>query len=80
MLEELKEKSRVAGVKQTRRAILEGNVRRVFLAQDADTRVTRPIEALCGERGIPVEQVPTMKELGAACGIAVGSAAAAVFA
>ena len=80
MLEELREKSRVAGVKQTRRAILEGNVRRVFLARDADPRVTGPIEALCAERGIPVEQVPSMRELGTACGIAVGSAAAAIFA
>ena len=37
-----------------------------------------PVEELCREKGIAVEHVPSMKELGAACGIAVGSAVAAL--
>lgn len=78
MLSELKNGPRVAGVKQTKRAIGDGRAVRVFLAADADPRVTEPVEELCREKGISVERVPAMKELGAACGIAVGSAVAAL--
>ena len=78
MLEELRQGPRVAGVKQTRRAIQDGKVRRVFLARDADPHVTDPIADLCREKDVPVEREAGMKELGSACGIAVGSAAAAL--
>ena len=80
MLEELKQRSKVAGGKQVRRAVSGGSARRVFLARDAGPKITEPLEELCAQRGVPVEWVPSMKELGAACGIAVGSAAAAIFA
>lgn len=78
MLAELKQGPKVVGVKQTKRAINDGKAARVFLAEDADPRVTEPIAALCGERAIPVERVAQMKELGSACGISVGSAVAAL--
>ena len=78
MLSELKAGSRVVGAKQTKRAIDGASALRVFLARDADPRVTEPIEALCAERGVPVEKGAAMKELGAACGIAVGAAVAAL--
>mgnify|MGYP002230183963 CR=1 FL=1 len=68
------------GVKQTRRAIEDGRAARVFLAEDADPRVTGPVEELCREKDIPVERVSQMKELGSACGIAVPSAVAALLA
>ena len=70
--------SKVVGVKQTKRAVNDGKAARVFLAEDADPRVTAPVEALCAEKQIPVERVPQMKELGSACGIAVPSAVAAL--
>ena len=78
MLAELKQGPKVVGVKQTKRAINDGKAARVFLAEDADPLVTDPIAVLCGERSIPVERVAQMKELGSACGIAVGSAVAAL--
>ncbi|MEG2096790.1 MAG: ribosomal L7Ae/L30e/S12e/Gadd45 family protein [Pseudoflavonifractor sp.] len=78
MLAELKQGNKVVGVKQTRRALEGGRVRCVFLAEDADPRVTEPIGALCAEKGIPVETAHLMKDLGSACGIAVGSAVAAL--
>lgn len=77
MLEELKKAPKVVGAKQTRRAVNDGRAMRVYLAGDADPRVTEPIESLCAQRGVPVERTNTMKELGSACGIAVGSAVAA---
>ena len=78
MLSEIKHRPKVVGVKQTKRALCDGRAVLVYLAQDADPRVTGPIETLCGEKGVPVEQVASMKELGSACGIAVGSAVAAL--
>ena len=58
MLMELKQGSKVVGVKQTKRAVNDGKAARVFLAEDADPRVTAPVEALCAEKQIPVERVP----------------------
>ena len=76
MLTDLKSAKKVTGAKQVTRALKNGTARRVFLAQDADPRVTEPIELLCREQG--TEAVATMAALGSACGIAVGSAVAAV--
>ena len=56
----------------------EKGIETLFLAEDADPRITQPVEALCAEKGVPVRRSGSMKELGRACGIAVGSAVAAV--
>jgi len=76
LLSELKNSPRIVGVKQLRKAIGRDEIRRVFLAEDADPAVTGPIETLALEKGVPVTRVPAMRELGRACGIAVGAAAA----
>ncbi|MBP1757965.1 MAG: Firmicutes ribosomal L7Ae family protein [Firmicutes bacterium] len=78
MLKELKSAQKVIGAKQVGRALRSGQAQRVYLAENADPRVTEPIEMLCSEAGIPVEKIPTMAQLGNACGIAVGSAVAAI--
>ena len=78
MLSELSTANKVVGAKQVKRALSDGRAGKVFLAADADPRVTEPLAGLAGEKGVAVEQVPSMKELGTACGIAVGSAAAAL--
>lgn len=71
-------KDRVAGVRSVERAILSGRARRVMVARDAEERVTRPILALCREKGIEVEFIGTMKELGESCGLGVGASCAAI--
>ena len=76
MLSELNNAEKLVGAKQTKRALNDGRARKLFLAADADPRVTEPLAALAAEKSVPVEEVSTMKELGAACGIAVGSAVA----
>ena len=76
MLSELSHFPKVVGVKQLRKAIGRDQIRRVFLAEDADPAVTEPVEALARERAVPITRVPTMRELGLACGIAVGASAA----
>ncbi len=78
MLVELRTKNKVVGIKQLRKALQENRAQKVFLAQDADPKLTEPLEAQCGEAGVPVETVPTMLELGEACGIQVGAAVAAL--
>lgn len=77
MISELNTPNKVVGAKQVKRALNDGRARKVFLALDADSRVTGPLAQLAAGHGVPVEEIPTMKELGSACGIAVGSAAAA---
>ena len=77
MLEELKGASLVVGAKQTRRAILSGQAKELFLAADADPALTAPLAELAGERSISVETAADMRALGAACGIAVKAACAA---
>ena len=77
MLTELSNKAKVVGAKQVRRALEAGQALTVFLADDADPRVTGPIAAQCAEKGVRAETVPSMRELGKACGISVGAAVAA---
>ena len=76
MLTELTTQHKVTGAKQVTRALKNAKALRVFMAQDADPRVTQPLMELAREKGVTVNHIPLMKTLGAACGIAVGSAAA----
>ena len=68
----------VVGAKQLKKAVKAGRVRYVFLAENADPAVTEPLEMLCGDNHIPITWVGRMEDLGRACGIEVGAAAAAV--
>ncbi|ABB14912.1 MULTISPECIES: L7Ae/L30e/S12e/Gadd45 family ribosomal protein [Carboxydothermus] len=78
-LSEIKEtKNRTVGTKQTLKALQKGKAIKVFIALDAEKRVTDPVVALCKEKNVPVETVDTMAELGKSCGIAVGCACAAI--
>lgn len=76
MLETLDHTNTVVGAKQARRALSSGRAEALFVADDADPRVTQPLVELAREKGVTVNHIPLMKMLGAACGIAVGSAAA----
>ena len=70
----------VVGSKQLRKALQKGNVRFVYLAENADPAITEPIEAMCKENSIEYAWVKSMTELGRACGIEVGAAVATVVA
>ena len=70
--------NRLVGAKQIRKAVSAGNAQQVFLAENADPASTEPIEKLCLEHSVRCLWVSSMKELGRACGIDVGAAAAAV--
>ena len=70
----------VVGAKQLRKALNSGRAQRVFLAENADPAITEPIEALCKDKCVDYAWVRTMADLGRACGIEVGAAAAAIVA
>ena len=76
-LVELVGKQVVVGAKQLRKALKNGRACFVYLAEDADPAITAPIEAQCQENKVSYAWIPTMRELGCACGIEVGAAAAA---
>lgn len=78
MLSQLEHNTKVVGAKQTKRALKDGRAARVFLARNADPSLTEPIEVLSREQSVEVEWIDTMKQLGQACGIAVGAAVAAL--
>ncbi len=66
------------GAKQLKKALLSGRASRVILARNADPAITEPIALLSREKGTPCFWVSAMADLGKACGIDVGAAAAAV--
>ena len=78
MLDELKTANKVVGIKQLRKAMAAGKVKKVFLAADADPLLTDPVAEQCRQRNIDVVSVPTMHQLGAACDISVNAAVAAI--
>ena len=65
---ELTAKGKVVGLKQTRRALVQGAAAHVYLACDADPRLTNPLRALCAEKAIPCDSSMTLRQLGTACG------------
>ena len=69
---------KVVGANQTAKAIGKGRAQIVFVAQDADRRVIEGVLTAARERGLEVIEIASTRDLGRACGIAVGAAAAAV--
>ncbi|MDD6483843.1 MAG: ribosomal L7Ae/L30e/S12e/Gadd45 family protein [Clostridiales bacterium] len=73
------EKTRLqVGYKQAVRALGEDRVLKVFLADDCERKISAPIEELASQKDVQVFYIPTMKELGAMCGIEVGASCAVV--
>lgn len=79
-LKELEMSHIIVGAKQLRKQLNRGGVRRVYLARNADPAITAPLEAMCIQLGVDFTWVRSMQDLGRACGIEVGAAAAAMVA
>lgn len=77
-LPDLSREKTVVGTKQLRKALLNGSAKQVYLAQNADPALTAPLETLCLQTNTPYSWTASMADLGSACGIEVGAAAAAV--
>ena len=76
-LAELAGKRLVVGAKQLRKALQSGKAICVYLAKNADPAITAPIEEQCKLNSVCYAWVSSMHDLGRACGIEVGAAAAA---
>lgn len=66
---------KVIGVKQSIKAIAKDAAAKVYLADDADSRLILPLQQACQNQNVPVVGGFSMEELGTACGIDVGAAA-----
>lgn len=78
MLEILKSANKTIGIKQTLKAVENKTAETVYIAKDADEKVVRALMELCLENSVEIVYIETMKQLGKACGIEVGAAAACV--
>ena len=78
MAAELMTSPKVVGAKQVRRALEKGTAAKLYIARDADPALLQPLVQKSVDLGVRVEQMDSMKQLGEACGIAVGAAVAAL--
>lgn len=69
---------KVIGAKQTLKAIKNETAAIVYIAEDADKKVTKPIVEACQQAGLEPIFIATMQELGRMCDIDVGAATACV--
>ncbi len=70
--------AKVIGIKQSQRAILDGQTSHVYIAKDAERRVIDPIVAMCLDRKIKITWIETKEILGKSCDIDVGATIVAI--
>lgn len=80
MLYDSKNTVTIVGTKQTLKQLELDAVKTVFVAKDADDRVTGPVVELAKAKNVNIEFIETMKELGKKCNIEVKTAVAAIIA
>jgi large subunit ribosomal protein L7A len=68
----------VIGTKQTVKALKDGLVRELIVANDADAKVTAGVVSQAHQSNVPILYVDSMKKLGKACGIEVGASTVAI--
>lgn len=78
MISKLKTHNKIVGAKQVKRALNSSAAEVVFIANDAEKKVTNEIEELCNLKRIQIIYVDTMLNLGKACGIDINAAVAAL--
>ena len=68
------------GTKQTTKMVEQRRASVVYVARDADPRITGKLVQLCEKQGIEITWMETMELLGETCGIDVGAAMAELLA
>jgi len=66
-----KARRKVVGTNETLRALETGSAMVVFVANDAESRVTAPVLELAKRQAVEIVRVETMSALGRHCGIDV---------
>lgn len=69
---------KAVGTKAVLRALNAREAVSVYVASDIDTFLYQKVTRACAEANVPVRKVESNKELGKACGLKIGCAAAAV--
>lgn len=68
----------IIGMKQTLKAMRNDQVSEIYIATDADRHLTEQVVQLAKQLNIPCTEVDSMKKLGNACGIEVGTITVAI--
>jgi large subunit ribosomal protein L7A len=72
-------KEKIVGLKQTLRAMQQGKVKLVYVADDIEEHVLRKISDACRETDVPLTRLKLcQRELGDFCQIEVGAAVVAL--
>jgi large subunit ribosomal protein L7A len=77
-LSRLKGQNKVVGIKQSAKAVADGDAVLAYIADGVESRIRTPFIRLCNEKNVPIIRVPSGKELGGACGIDVPASVAVV--
>ncbi|MEW9491000.1 MAG: 50S ribosomal protein L7Ae [Candidatus Aramenus sulfurataquae] len=80
VLKKAKETGKIKkGTNETTKAVERGQAKLVIIAEDVQPEeIVAHLPALCDEKKVPYIYVPSKKEIGEACGLQVGAAAAAI--
>ncbi len=71
MIDEVRSKKAVVGMRRSIRLIEAGLAKKAFIAGDVEPNITKQILEACKKHGVPVELIATKSELGKACKIDV---------
>ena len=74
----LKTNSKVIGMKQTLKALENEQVSVLYVAKDAQSKVTIKVLNLAESQQVPIVYINTMEELGSVCDVEVKTATAAL--
>lgn len=69
-------KNLVVGARQSMKALINGRVKEVYMAEDSDEFIKKDFVRECEARNIIIIHYETMMELGKSCGIEIGAAIA----
>ena len=78
MLDEVRSRNIVIGMRRCMKTISAGREDKAFVAGDVAPQMTKSILASCKENGVPVELVRSKAELGRACRIDVDASVAVI--
>ncbi len=71
MIEEVRSKKAIVGMRRSMKAIERGEAAKAFIAGDVEPFMTRQILDACKAHKVPVELIASKAELGKACKIDV---------
>jgi large subunit ribosomal protein L7A len=78
LLKKTSSKNKRIGIKQSIKAVEEMKAQIVFIALDADNKITSRLIEISEQNNVQIEYVDTMKQLGNLCGIDIDASSAVI--